>query len=68
MLLLTPLAEGADWIAAKAAIEEGIDYAVVLPFPEEKYVKDFQETREKFYDLIDKQKHENLKGIFSLEK
>jgi len=68
LLLLTPLAEGADRIAAKAAIEEGIDYAVVLPFQEEEYVKDFPETKEEYYDLIDKQKHENLKGIFSLEE
>jgi len=68
LLLLTPLAEGADRIAAKAAIEEGIDYAVVLPFQEEEYVNDFLETKEEFYDLIDKQKHENLKGIFSLEE
>jgi hypothetical protein len=67
LLLLTPLAEGADRIAAKAAIEEGIDYVVVLPFPEEEYVKDFPESKEEYYDLRDKEKHRNLKGIFSLE-
>jgi len=67
LLLLTPLAEGADRIAAKAAIEEGIDYAVVLPFPEEEYVKDFPETVDEYYDLRDKEKHRNLKGIFPLK-
>jgi len=67
LLLLTPLAEGADRIAAKAAIEEGIDYVVVLPFPEEEYVKDFPESKDEYYDLRDKEKHRNLKGIFSLE-
>ena len=67
LLLLTPLAEGADRIAANAAIEEGIDYAVVLPFPEEEYVKDFPETMDEYYDLRDKKKHKNLKGIFSLK-
>jgi hypothetical protein len=64
LLLLTPLAEGADSIAAKTAIEEGIDYAVVLPFPEEEYVKDFLESKDEYYDLRDKEKHKNLKGIF----
>jgi len=68
LLLLTPLAEGADRIAAKAAIEEGMDYAVVLPFQEKEYVKDFPETKEEYYDLIDKEKHKNLKGVFYLEK
>jgi len=67
LLLLTPLAEGADRIAAKAAIEEGIDYVVVLPFQEEEYVKDFPESKEEYYNLTDKEKHRNLKGIFSLE-
>ena len=67
LLLLTPLAEGADRIAAKAAIEEGIDYAVVLPFPEEEYVKDFPESKDEYYDLRDKEKHKNLKGIFPLK-
>jgi len=67
LLLLTPLAEGADRIAAKAAIEEGIDYVVVLPFQEEEYVKDFPESKDEYYDLRDKEKHKNLKGIFSLE-
>jgi hypothetical protein len=66
LLLLTPLAEGADRIAAKAAIEEGIDYVVVLPFPEEEYVKDLPESKKEYYDLRDKEKHRNLKGIFSL--
>jgi len=67
LLLLTPLAEGADRIAAKAAIEEGIDYVVVRPFQEEEYVKDFPESKDEYYDLRDKEKHRNLKGIFSLE-
>jgi len=67
LLLLTPLAEGANRIDAKATIEEGIDYVVVLPFPEEEYVKDFPESKDEYYDLRDKEKHKNLKGIFSLE-
>lgn len=40
--LLTGLAEGADRIAATAALEiDGVEIAMVLPLPEDDYIKDF---------------------------
>lgn len=42
VVLLTPLAEGADQIAAMAAIECKIKYIAVLPMPKEEYKKDFK--------------------------
>ena len=41
VVILTPLAEGADQIAAEAAIECEIDFVAVLPMPVEEYKKDF---------------------------
>ncbi len=41
VVLLTPLAEGADQIAAWAAVESKIDFIAVLPMPVEEYKKDF---------------------------
>ncbi len=51
LLLLTPLAEGADRIAAEAAIEENVNYVVVLPMPEDLYKKDFPDTVKEYEEL-----------------
>jgi hypothetical protein len=42
--LLSPLAEGADQVAASIAREMGIDVLVPLPFSVEKYTEDFDTT------------------------
>ncbi|MEN6391423.1 MAG: hypothetical protein ABFD04_13495 [Syntrophomonas sp.] len=42
LVLLTPLAEGADRLAAKAALKLGIHLIAPLPMPVEEYIKDFQ--------------------------
>jgi hypothetical protein len=41
LLLLTPLAEGADWIAAGVAQRRGVPYRVPLPMPLAAYREDF---------------------------
>jgi len=41
LLLLTPLAEGADRLVARVAIEFGAKLVVALPLPREGYEKDF---------------------------
>ncbi|MEM3191587.1 MAG: hypothetical protein QW292_05730 [Candidatus Parvarchaeota archaeon] len=51
LLLLTPLAEGADRIAAQVAIEEEIKFIAPFPLPEEHYKDDFPRTIEEFDDL-----------------
>ena len=53
LLLLTPLADGADRLAAEAAIDEGIKYVVPLPLPKEEYEKDFPETVAEFENLLE---------------
>ena len=52
LLLLTPLAEGADRIAAMAAIEMNIKYIVPLPLPCDEYINDFPGTKDEFDDLL----------------
>lgn len=42
LVILTPLAEGADSIAAEIAIELGLPYNVPLPLPFEAYRQDFE--------------------------
>ncbi|MEN6327919.1 MAG: hypothetical protein ABFD18_17140, partial [Syntrophomonas sp.] len=42
LVLLTPLAEGADRLAAQAALKLGIHLIAPLPMPLEEYKKDFQ--------------------------
>ena len=51
LLLLTPLAEGADRIVAKVALEEHIRFIVPMPLPESEYCKDFPDSIDEFYDL-----------------
>lgn len=56
IVLLTPLAEGADRIAAEAAINCEIDFIAVLPMPVDQYRDDFTnpESVEKFNYLLKK--------------
>ncbi|OYD57697.1 hypothetical protein CGZ90_13620 [Fictibacillus aquaticus] len=53
--LLSPLAAGADQLVAELALEKGIELYVPLPFPVERYEKDFShEERNDFYRLLEK--------------
>ena len=56
LVLLTPLAEGADRIAAEAASESGIDFIGTLPMPIEEYKKNFDAhgSVEEFNSLLSK--------------
>ncbi|MCK9638969.1 MAG: hypothetical protein M0R39_03590 [Prolixibacteraceae bacterium] len=56
IVLLTPLAEGADQIAALAAIDCKIDFNAVLPMPVEEYKRDFvsAESLREFESLLAK--------------
>ena len=57
--LLTPLAEGADRIAAKVALELNIELVVPLPMPYDEYVKDFSSVKSKveFDELLSRTAH-----------
>ncbi len=44
LLILTPLADGADRLICQVALELGFDYDVILPMPKELYTKDFSKT------------------------
>jgi hypothetical protein len=44
LVLLTPLAEGADRVAARAAADLGIPLVAALPMPADEYVKDFADA------------------------
>ena len=56
VVVLTPLAEGADRIAALAAIECGIDFIATLPMPRKDYIKSFRpkESIDEFDKLFSK--------------
>jgi len=54
LLLLTPLAEGADRLAAEVAIKENIDYIVPLPLPVDDYKTDFPDSEEEFDGYLKK--------------
>lgn len=58
LLLMTALAEGADRLAAHAAIEAGVDVRAVLPMPAESYREDFlsPESKAEFDSLCAKAK------------
>jgi len=58
VVILTPLAEGADRLGAMAAIECGIPFIAPLPMPIEEYRKDFTdwESLEEFDFLLGKAK------------
>jgi hypothetical protein len=56
IVLLTPLAEGADRLAARAAIECGISFISPLPLPVDEYRNDFTtpESLQEFNELLAK--------------
>jgi len=56
IVMLTPLAEGADRLGAYAAIESGISFIAPLPLPVEEYRKDFttKESLNEFNELLEK--------------
>lgn len=79
VVLLTPLAEGADRLAALAAIDCKIDFIALLPMPAEEYKKDFvlPESVAEFENLIAKassiielplQEGTTIKNVNSLER
>ena len=56
VVILTPLAEGADRLAAYAAIECGISFIVPLPMPVDEYRRDFatKDSLREFNELLGK--------------
>ncbi len=52
--LVSPLADGADQIAAEAALDQGWRLQAVLPFDRTEYLRDFTdpEDRTRFEDLL----------------
>lgn len=54
LVLLSPLAEGADRLAARVAMRCGVKVIVPLPMPKQIYADDFatQESKDEFFDLI----------------
>jgi hypothetical protein len=54
LLVLSPLAEGADRLVAQVALEQGARLVVPLPLAREEYEKDFetQESKNDFSDLL----------------
>ncbi|HZW12161.1 MAG TPA: hypothetical protein VFF81_03085 [Noviherbaspirillum sp.] len=62
IILLTALAEGADRIAAHAALEAGIAIGVVLPMPQSEYEADFQTNAsvEEFRQLLKRARWSHL--------
>jgi hypothetical protein len=57
LVLLTPLAEGADRLAAQVALERGqVKIMVPLPMPKEEYKKDFESkaSKDEFEELLRK--------------
>jgi hypothetical protein len=55
LTFLSPLAEGADRLAARVALECGARLIVPLPMPREDYMQDFQtdDSRVEFIELLD---------------
>lgn len=54
--ILSPLAEGADRLIARVALERGLRLIVALPMPREEYEKDFStpESRAEFAELLNR--------------
>ncbi len=50
--MVSPLAEGADRLAAKAALAIGYQLFVILPFPAEEYAQDFPASVVEFEALL----------------
>ncbi len=52
LIVLTPLADGADRLIAKVASELNIVYDVILPMPKELYINDFSKDSKKEFDYF----------------
>jgi len=52
LVLLTPLAVGADRLAARVAIAMGIHFRVPLPMPEAEYRRDFSPEENAEFDAL----------------
>jgi hypothetical protein len=50
--VISPLAEGADRLAARAALECGMEIQCPLPFHRDEYERDFPASRAEFRDLL----------------
>jgi hypothetical protein len=55
LIILTPLAEGADRLIAKVALDINIPYKVILPMPKRFYIKDFSKKSQKEFEYYLKQ-------------
>jgi hypothetical protein len=53
LVLITPLAEGADRLVARVALEAGAELVVPLPLARAEYARDFPETVAEFDRLFD---------------
>ncbi|MFW6437960.1 MAG: hypothetical protein ACOCZ7_03005 [Armatimonadota bacterium] len=55
LMIVSPLAEGADRMVAEAALERGMTLIVPLPFKPEEYITDFEtdESKREFQTLLD---------------
>ncbi len=53
LVLLSPLAEGADRIGAQAALDAGVHLVVPLPMPRSEYEIDFPDSIDEFYRLLE---------------
>lgn len=66
---VSPLAEGADRMFARAALDRGYELCVPMPFAREEYAKDFEKTGgsiDEFNGLIARAKRDNALTIFEL--
>ncbi|MBO1511811.1 hypothetical protein [Metabacillus bambusae] len=59
IIVLSPLASGADQLVAELSLERGLALHVTLPFPLERYIEDFKsdKEREQFYSLYEQAVH-----------
>ncbi len=57
LVLLSPLAEGADRVVAHAALGLGIHLVVPLPMPQDEYEKDFPDSVGEFRALLRRANH-----------
>lgn len=55
LLLLSPLAEGADRLVARVALQCGVRLLSPLPMPREEYVRDFSPESQREFDALLKQ-------------
>ncbi|MCL5880894.1 MAG: hypothetical protein M1478_08805, partial [Deltaproteobacteria bacterium] len=57
LYLISALAEGADRIAARSALDNGLSLISHIPMKVEDYKKDFPFSEKDFYDLLEKSKY-----------